>query len=103
LADGAGNVRPEFAWAALDWPTAFACDLDGTPIVLARLTGRIDKALRANEQLVITAWRIGTDRRKQHSACVISSADGETLATSKAVWIALEEPSTFGAATKGPA
>ena len=64
---------------------------------------RIDKAVRVNEQLVITAWRIGTDRRKQHSACVISSADGETLATSKAVWIALEEPSTFGAATKGPA
>jgi hypothetical protein len=39
LAHGAGKVRPEFAWAALDCPTAFACDPDGTPIVLARLTG----------------------------------------------------------------
>ena len=49
---------------------------------------------------MITAWRIGTDRRKQHSACVIATLEGETLAASKALWVALQEPSTFGAATK---
>jgi len=38
---------------------------------------------------VITAWRVGADGRKQHSACAISTADGETLAASKAVWIVL--------------
>ena len=101
FADASGNVRPEFVWAALDCPTAFACDLDGTPIVLARLTGRIDKAPRAGEQFVIAAWRIGGDGHKQRSACAISTADGETLAASKALWVALREPSAFGAATKG--
>ena len=102
LADDTGNVRPEVVWAALDCPTAFACDLDGRPIVLARLTGRIDKTVRAEEQFVITAWRIRADGRKQHSACTISTAEGETLAASRALWIALEKPSAFGAATNGP-
>ena len=102
LADDTGNVRPEFVWAALDCPTAFATDFEGIPIVLARLTGRIDASLRADEQFVITAWRIAAGGRKQHSACAISTAEGETLAASKALWIALQEPSVFGAATNGP-
>ena len=102
LADDAGHVRPEFVWAALDCPTAFACDLDGTPIVLARLTGRIDTPLRAGDQFVITAWRIRADGRKQHSACAIWTPDGDTLAASRALWIALQEPSAFNAATNSP-
>jgi hypothetical protein len=102
LADDAGDVRPEFVWAALDCPTAFACDLHGPPIVLAGLSGRIYKTLPANEQLVITAWRVEGEGRNQHSACVISTADGERLAASIALWVALQEPSAFGAAPKGP-
>jgi len=102
LADGDGAVRPEFVWAALDCPTAFACDLDGHPIVLAQLAGRLDRPIRANEPLVITAWRTGCEGRKQHSACAISTPDGETVAASKALWIALREPKGFGAAAKHP-
>ena len=98
LAGENGAVRPEFVWAALDCPTAFACDLTGPPIVLARLTGRIDKPIRAGEQHIITAWRIGQDGRKHHSGCVISTPDGETLALAQALWIELKDPSVFGVA-----
>jgi hypothetical protein len=101
LADAAGNVRPEFVWAALDCPTAFACEQNGTPIVLARLTGRIDEPLRADNEFVITAWRMGGVGRKQRAACVISTADGETCAASDALWVAPRDPNAFGAATGG--
>jgi hypothetical protein len=99
LADENGRVRTEFVWAALDCPTAFACDLTGPPIVLARLTDRIDKALHDGEQHIVTAWHIGREGRKQHSACTISTPDREVLARSQALWIELKDPTVFGAAT----
>jgi hypothetical protein len=99
LADAAGDVGAEFVWAALDCPTAFALDLSGPPIVLARLTGRIDKAPRPGDQVVITAWRIGAEGRKRYSACTISTPDGELLAASQALWVVLDGPNSFGAAT----
>jgi hypothetical protein len=95
LADESGSVRPEIVWAALDCPTAFACDLSGPPIVLARLTGRIDRAPRPHEQLVIAAWALGRNGRKQQSACPISTADGELLALSQALWIELKNEGAF--------
>ena len=102
LADKNGLVRTEFVWAALDCPTAFACDPTELPIVLARLTGRIDKPLHPGEPHIITAWHIGRDGRKQHSACTIGAPDGELLARSQALWIELEDPTSFGAATSRP-
>jgi hypothetical protein len=99
LADQDGAVRAEFVWAALDCPTAFANDLNGPPIVLARLTGRIDKPINAGDQHVVMAWHIAREGRKHHSACAISTPDGELLALSKALWIELNDPSVFGAAS----
>ena len=102
LADENGLVRTEFVWSALDCPTAFACEPTGLPIVLARLTGRIDKPLYTGEQHIITAWHIGRDGRKQHSACTIGAPDGEVLARSQALWIELMDLTSFGAATSSP-
>jgi hypothetical protein len=94
LAGENGDVLAEFVWAALDCPTAFACDMS-SPIVLARLTGRIDRGIRAGEPHVITAWHLGRDGRKHHGACAIATADGEVLALSRALWIQLKDPSAF--------
>jgi hypothetical protein len=98
LADANGLVRPEFVWAALDCPTAFACDLSGTN-VLARLTARIDRPLRAEEPHVVTAWSLSRDGRKQQAACAISDRDDRVLALSCALWIELKDASIFGAAS----
>jgi hypothetical protein len=100
LADADGIVRPEIVWAALDCPTAFACDLSGPPIVLARLRGRIDQPIPAGDPLVVTAWALGRGERKHHSACAISNAEGELLALSQALWIELKDSATFGAADR---
>jgi hypothetical protein len=97
LADDDRMVRPEFVWAALDCPTAFACDFDG-PIVLARLTARIDRALRAGDSYVVMAWPLGRDGRKHHAACAVHTPAGEVLAMSRALWIEPKDPSLFGAA-----
>jgi hypothetical protein len=94
LAGDDGHVRPEFVWAALDCPTAFACDMS-SPIVLARLTGRIDRPIPSGEPHVITAWHLGRDGRKHHGACAIASLEGEVLAMSHALWIQLKDPSAF--------
>ena len=95
-----GTVRPEFVWAALDCPAAFACELAGSAIVLARLTGRIDKPIHAGEPHVVTAWHIAHDGRKHHSACAISTPESEPLALSRAFWIELKDPNVFGVAAR---
>jgi hypothetical protein len=89
----------EFVWAALDRPTGWACELSGGPIVLGRLTARIDQPVRPGQQHIITAWRLGQDGRKQHSGCTISTTDGELLALSQALWIAPQNPTAFRAMT----
>jgi len=100
LAGKDGTVRSEFVWAALDCPTAFACEPTGPTIVLARLTGRIDKPIHADEPHVVSAWHIARDGRKHHSACAISTPEGEPLALSQALWIELKNPTVFGVAAR---
>jgi hypothetical protein len=97
LADENGRVRTEFVWSALDCPTGWSCELADFPVVLARLIGQIDRPLHTGEELIITAWRVGRDGRKQHSACAIWAGDGELLARSQALWIELTDPTSFGA------
>ena len=98
LADEQGNVRPEFVWSALDCPTFFTRGPEGAAAVLARLTGRIDQVLYVGNPHVITAWHIGSEGRKHHSACAISTSEGDVLAVAQALWIELKDPGSFGAA-----
>jgi hypothetical protein len=102
LANADGIVRVEFVWAALDCPTAFACDMSRAPLVLARLSGRIDRGLQAAEPHVVIAWPLGRDGRKHHAACAICKPDGEVLARSRALWIEPKDPSVFAAAAGPP-
>jgi hypothetical protein len=99
LADGDGLVRSEFVWAALDCPTAFACDLgESWAIVLAQLTAKINRPLRAEEPHVVTAWPLGRDGRKHHAACAVFDQGGEVLAVSRTLWIEPRDRAAFGTA-----
>lgn len=102
LADADGMVRVEFVWAALDCPAAFACDLSRAPLVLARLSGRIEKGVQASKPHVVMAWPLGRDGRKHHAACAICRPDGEVLAGLRALWIEPRDPSGFAAAAGAP-
>lgn len=88
LADESGLIAPEYIWAALDCPGAFA--LDAEPILLGRMTARIDAAPRPDEDLVIAAWSRGAEGRKHFASTALFSRDGALLAFSEQTWIRID-------------
>ena len=89
-ADDAGNVRPEFVWAALDCPATFAPIIAGpaTTGFLARLRVRIDAPVAAGSEHVVIGWPIELDGRKFHSGSAVFTAGGELLAVARALLVA---------------
>lgn len=92
LAGEDGAVRPEFVWAALDCPGAWAFLAeagDGRPIVLGRFAAEIVAPVVAGERYVVTGWRLGVDGRKMYAGTALHTADGEPRAVARATWIRL--------------
>lgn len=96
LADAAHEVAPAAVWAALDCPSSGPV-LDMSPgaaarrppSVLARLAVRIDVPLRAGEEYVTVAWKLGEDGRKSSSGTALFTANGALVALGRALWIEL--------------
>lgn len=90
LADETGMVRPEFIWAALDCPGAFALMGENSrPMLLGRMTATVKPTIRAGEQSVVLAWKISTDGRKQVAGSAVLTQGGEVAGIAKAVWFDL--------------
>jgi hypothetical protein len=89
LADTSGLVAPEFIWAALDCPGAFA--IEAEPILLGRISARILARPRADETLVVVAWRKGLDRRKHFAGSALFNEPGDLLAFSEQTWIQIDQ------------
>jgi hypothetical protein len=85
----ADAVGPEFVWAALDCPGAYAVALGGRGIVvLGRLTARILRVPAAGERCVAVGWPLGGGRGRKHEAGTALFTDGgELLGLARAVWI----------------
>jgi hypothetical protein len=80
---------PEFVWAAIDCPGAYAVGAEGRgDIVLGRMTARVERVPGADEECVVTAWPLGEDGRKLHAGTALFSAGGELLAVARQTWIA---------------
>lgn len=88
LADTSGCVRPEFLWAALDCPGAFA--IDAEPILLGRMSARILARPRADAPIVVVAWARGRDRRKHFAGSALFTEAGDLLAFSEQTWIQID-------------
>jgi len=88
LLDPTGHIAPEFIWAALDCPGAFAVDKE--PILLGRMSAQILKRPRANAPLIVIAWDKGSDRRKHFAGTALFTADGDLLAFSEQTWIQID-------------
>ncbi len=88
LTDASGLVAPEFLWAALDCPGAFA--INAEPILLGRISARILKRPPASAPIVVVAWDMGRDRRKHFAGSALFSQAGELLAFSKQTWIQID-------------
>ena len=98
LAGDDGFVRPEIVWASLDCPTSgpvanwHGAGEELRPIVLARLAVDLLAPVQAGHEHVVTAWRIAVDGRKRHAGAALFTAEGELLASSRALWIELKPP-----------
>lgn len=101
MADDGGAVAPEFVWASLDCPTAYAMgSADGFPsILLGRQAVRIERRPEPGERCVITAWQTGREGRKFWSQGALLDATGETLAVCQATWIEVGRDTLVGGVT----
>jgi hypothetical protein len=88
LADAAGLVAPEFMWAALDCPGAFA--INAEPILLGRMSARILHRPRADQPVIVVAWAKGRDRRKHFAGSALFNPEGDLLAFSEQTWIQID-------------
>lgn len=90
LADAAGVLPAEIAWAALDCPAGIAWNHrlpDGPQMMTGRMTAAIDVPLRAGETYVVIGWPIARDGRKLHAGTAIVGGDGRVHARSLQLWL----------------
>jgi hypothetical protein len=80
---------PVMVWAALDCPSGWAFDLPGRPMLLGRMTCRVDELPKPGDDHVVVGWRVGTEGRKAFGAAALYTADGRALAVAQQTWIAV--------------
>ncbi len=88
LADASGHIAPEYIWAALDCPGAFAIDKE--PILLGRMTAKILSRPTPDAPIVSIAWSMGQDRRKHFAGTALFTEAGDLLAFSEQTWIQID-------------
>ncbi len=88
LAGEDGRLRPEFMWAALDCPGAFASAAIERAALLAQFAARIERCVRPGEACVVTAWSAGHEGRKHYAGTAVFDADGVLCGSALATWIA---------------
>jgi hypothetical protein len=85
----AREASPAVVWAAIDCPGAYATgDPDGAPVVLGRMTARVDRLPDEGEACVVAGWPLGVDGRKLFAGTALFGRGGELLACARQVWIA---------------
>lgn len=92
VADEEGFVLPEFVWAALDCPTAYACSSPAgmRHILLGRQSVEILRRPGAAERCIIAAQETSHDGRKSYAAATLFGEEGAAIAFCKATWIEVE-------------
>jgi hypothetical protein len=88
LLDEGNQVRPEFIWASLDCPGAFAViGACVRPVVLGSLTAEILRKPLSGQECITLGWDIGAQGRKHTAGTALFTREGELLAKAKAIWI----------------
>jgi hypothetical protein len=82
------TVGPEFVWAALDCPGAYATGVPGRgTVVLGQLTACVSRVPEAGEECVVVGRGLGSDGRKHGAVTALFDASGDLLGLARAVWI----------------
>jgi hypothetical protein len=98
-----GLVAPEFVWSALDCPTGYVSQYDREiggfnilPILLGRLSARIDGRPRPGERCVVTSWQTGSEGRHLIAESALFGEEENLLAIGRAVWIIVDRQVQLG-------
>lgn len=87
-----GLVGRPYLYGALDCPSAWSAgagvDVGPTAMLLGRMTARIERNVEVGEQLVISAWPIGSEGRKRYAGTAVHAGD-ELIAFAQTTWITL--------------
>jgi hypothetical protein len=79
---------PEFVWAALDCPGAYACGVgERGVLVLGRLAAQVEALPDAGEKCVVVAWPLGEEGRKAYAGTALYGEGGRVLGVARATWI----------------
>jgi hypothetical protein len=88
LTDGAGQVRPEFRWAALDCAGYYAIAAPDYPVaLLGRMTSTLLGSLEAGEPCVVQGSPLLREGRKLHAMTALHGADGTLRGLARQTWI----------------
>jgi hypothetical protein len=82
-------------WAALDCTGAWAADFGDRPMVLGRITARIDALPAVGGEHVVVGEERGREGRKTATATSLYDAAGRLVGTAEHVWITVD-PAQFG-------
>lgn len=86
-----GEVGEEFVWAALDCPGGWSPgDLSVRPMVLGRMSARVDRPPEAGAPHVVMGRHVRTEGRTSFTESALYGPDGELVARAEAVWIAVD-------------
>lgn len=91
LAGEDGLVRPEFLWAALDCPSAFALRLWPRLTLLGRIAVDIRRRPKPGERLIAAAWPDRSDGRKHYASSVLLDENRNVVAAANALWIEVRD------------
>ncbi len=81
-------------WAALDCAGGWTSDLEERPVVLGRITARVDALPVAGEPHVVVGGARGSEGRKTFTAATLYDAEGRRVGTAEHVWFAID-PAAF--------
>lgn len=90
LVDGHEQVGTSTTWAALDCPGGWTEDLEGRPMVLGRMTARVEARPVVGEPHVVVGRLLRQEGRKSFTAATLYDSDGRVVATAEHVWIQLD-------------
>jgi hypothetical protein len=87
LTDSLGFVAPEFIWAALDCPGAYAFpEPEHGALLLGELTVSIYDTVSVGEKCVLIGWEINHEGRKHHTGTALFGESGSCCAVGYATW-----------------
>jgi hypothetical protein len=92
--DGDQLASVAVTWAALDCPGGWVGGFATRPMVLARMTARLDALPVVGSPHVVVARHLETTGRKTTTATSLYDADGRLVGTSEQLWIAVD-PALF--------